>query len=601
MEFELRKPLSSLHKNGRKRRKLAMAQDLNSTSDDIATLDTLAKVLQLSESVEQPKPTETPPPTPSDGPPQGPPKPPEPKPDKKVWKDRCDTLGQTIDYFEETLEAKVAGLLDQEPLAAKPPYPALTWYPKKDAETILTLVKCLKRFAAGQFEYFFDGFGGYEDYKQYQLNLSKEFPPEYVFNVTLNQIAEDFEVIRRITDQRLSASPDMKLTLAVADALAWRALLPMIQKDILPKDKSVPDTDMTIWKSPTVMTYFQKSPSIRVIPYAPIALIGIPFTAITVPRDLLAIPHEMGHYVYRHGRLEPNQERIPKILGKRLLELDEPSPRWVRRWKEEVFADVYGCLVGGPITAQSFRDLALQSSRLPILQTPGEYLYGQLTEDDGVHPVPVVRPYVYHETLRRMNDESLYELANRLDADWGNRGPIKQAPEFRTRYASSGVDYISVEDGRQQVRIIIREVLKLLPKADEAVWARWSEKLPDGFKVYDDFEKGLARLVQDAGMAPKLEMNRQGELWQSWIYKEKFFPGLEWAKQPPPKNDAVTDPGRAHRIEELEQDPRYTWNHVFLAGGWATKLPGASGANGILFPRNWRGGNEAGGAGGGGY
>ena len=47
----------------------------------------------------------------------------------------------------------------------------------------------------------------------------------------------------------------------------------------------------------TVLTYFRRSANVRVLPYAPVALIGVPLTGIGlsteggVSTDLLAIPH----------------------------------------------------------------------------------------------------------------------------------------------------------------------------------------------------------------------------------------------------------------------------------------------------------------------
>jgi hypothetical protein len=356
----------------------------------------------------------------------------------------------------------------------------------------------------------------------------------------------------------------------------------------------------------TVMTYFQNSASIRIIPYASVALVAIPFTATEVKRDYLALPHEVGHYVYRHGKIKGKS--IPQALGQRLMELDPPSPRWARRWKEEIFADLYGCLIGGPVTALSFQDLARQSSRTPIIHVPGEYLYGSFTEDDGVHPVSVVRPYVYTNVLRRM---IWAKSADLLDDAWGKLPQVQETTEFRTRYAGANAEFIKVEVAKTEINRIIRVIFELL-QTDALFCKDWSNN-PDGValnELYEKFEEtgdyrntGVSN-IGGATPAPKA-LEKPYNLWNSWVKKEKFFPGID---QPPQKTEdekpeklIAIDPGKAQRLEELEQEPRYTWNHVFMASGWATRPHGAGGSNGILFPRNWQDSNGAGGAGGGAY
>jgi hypothetical protein len=86
--------------------------------------------------------------------------------------------------------------------------------------------------------------------------------------------------------------------------------------------------------------------------------------------------------------------------------------------------------------------------------------------------------------------------------------------------------------------------------------------------------------------APQFEPLSQealGNLWGSWVEKEKFFPGFAREQQPP--RNIEKDSGTAERLENLEQEPRYTW-----------KLPGTAG-NGKLVPINGRPTNQVGDAG----
>lgn len=574
--------------------------------------------------------------------------------DFSVWKDRYDALDSAISNFEKSLlngarfssrdqlKQKINELKEfakESEEAEAPNASQQELIVLQEIQNIANLVTCLKVFAKDQFAFFYNGFSADNispekliGSRKNELKLSREFPSEYVFSVTLYQIAEDLEVIRRVASQRLSQ--DTGLDLRTADQLAWNALQPMITAGLLPPYEN--------GLSPTVMTYFQKSASIRMIPYAPVALIGVPFSAQSVGRDYLAIPHEVGHYVYRHGRLKG--QPIPQVLGKKLLELPEPSPRYVQRWKEEIFADVYGCLVGGPVVALSFRDLALQSSRVTLVQTPGEYLYGQLTEDDGVHPTAVLRPYLYTKVLGKMNVSLAMELeeawTNEIgqitqfirppdEEDTGSELPetgkaedkdeakrkqdkrIRKGTKFRSRYTGAGVAYIDIEESKREMDRVVEVILELLEFSPKQKRPTWSDNLPTGDPerqslqereklLYDEFDKnGISAAISKVQEnPPRLELPSSLEdVWKNWVKRENFFPGFGETPKDENGNFIPIEAGRAERLEALEQEPRYTWNHVFWAGGWNTRANGTSGGNGILSPRNWRGQSDGGGAG----
>ena len=568
-----------------------------------------------------------------------------PKVDMKAWKARRDALWGTSEErpgaIPELFRKRTASTVPGEPLSS-----AAASEADRDLPNLETLAQCLSIFAEKQFEFFWDGFGNHE---KYRLNLSREFPPNYVFRVTLEQVGEDLEVIRRAADQRRSKKIAEKLE--EADKLVWSALKPVVGPGKLVEDESPSEASASpasyekkLLPATNVISYFQKSASIRVIPYAPVALIGAPFTAMSLPRDYLAIPHEAGHYVYRHGKVRVDEhgnvvdrvdkgelKPIPQVLGRKLLEQAErdramemkalgpnlwnqaypewdeenpelepfgPSPRYVRRWKEEIFADVYGCLVGGPVTALSFRDLMLQYSRSSVIQAPGEYLYGQFTEDDGVHPVPVLRPYVYTITLRAIESFSngkLAQWANKLDEAWQALAQVQEAADFRTRYAGSGIQYVSVAPTLLEVYRVVIEILKLLPLND-FVASRWSgqdNEVTTVDELYSEFDGTRFDELIKTTKLNSAPLTCPDDLWEQWVKKEQFFPGFPDGL---PNRSTTIDPGKAQRLEELEQEPRYTWNHVFLAGGWATKLPGAGGV-GIVIPKNWQGTNQGGGGG----
>lgn len=242
------------------------------------------------------------------------------------------------------------------------------------------------------------------------LNRLKAFPPDHVMRVTLEQAAFDLDVIERIIAQRKISSSDELETLALADYLASETLQFAVATGLLPA-------------IPIVFTYFQKSPSIRLTPYANVALIGIPYTTVNTPQDFLAIPHEVGHYVFWHGkgvRAKPfidfdiwagkNVVGDNNHVHNRTLMLESA----IFNWQEEIFADVYGALVAGKLLAQDFQELQLETSNDDFL------------EDDADHPIPALRPYIYikvfekikHFVADRNADARLDQTVQTLQAMW---------------------------------------------------------------------------------------------------------------------------------------------------------------------------------------
>ena len=261
--------------------------------------------------------------------------------------------------------------------------------------TIFEVLLQLQKFAAGQFRFFHDGFytKTFVDLAAIPDDRDFAFPQfitghsieRHVLHNTLQQIAEDALVIQRASEQRLlsimgatiglAGGEQISLTLAGVDKLAFIALR-MVGYYLANKQQ-------------TALTYFRRSASVRVIPYAPVAMIGIPITSLGlnsgmgVAEDLLAIPHEVAHHLYWNGQL-PDGSRIRTAILARMKE--NPASHWV----EEIFADVVGCLIGGPAVARSFLDLQLTA------------IAADFVHIQDPHPTPALRPLIYAYALEKM-------------------------------------------------------------------------------------------------------------------------------------------------------------------------------------------------------
>jgi hypothetical protein len=122
----------------------------------------------------------------------------------------------------------------------------------------------------------------------------------------------------------------------------------------------------------------------------------------------MAIPHEVGHYVFQHGRF-PGAESFIELS----LKFKE-NPYYC--WCEEIFADVYGCIVAGPLSALGLQALLVSIDR------------HRAWKDDEEHPTPALRIFILAEILRvigkivfeitRFQTFNLSKMTNKLEEDW---------------------------------------------------------------------------------------------------------------------------------------------------------------------------------------
>ncbi len=394
----------------------------------------------------------------------------------KIWTDRAEALSKTIDYHLATLQN------GQEAVGRK--------------ETLTALLTALQTFGKSQLDFFVNGFD--PQAQIVRLEPSTVYPPEYAMRTTVDQIAYDLDLIQRAYQQRLpsQSSPEMRSTLAKADYLAYQALKPAIA------NKLIDDV--------TVVTYFQKVVNVRIIPYAPVAFIGLPLSALAVPRDLLAIPHEVGHYVFRHGHTMKGMaagSRFDAALTQQLVDL----PEWCRAWIEEIFADVYGALVAGPIMALSFADL--------VSDDP----FADFTKNDGEHPVAALRPGIYHTVFQKQGNNGLeVELLTEEWHQWQKaRGKAESfTPHNSTRHSNTCHSDKSAKEASiplDEAKKTVDKVIKALLAGDlgglTAKTELWSTPLQAGDSVdqlittFEERVRTLAiaedRLAPELAVAPK--------------------------------------------------------------------------------------------------
>jgi len=443
------------------------------------------------------------------------------KSDWKFWGDRWDSLNRAMDEL-----AVVLGGQDSAEVPHK--------------ETLATLIECLKDFGKKQFETFYKGFDdSLSDSDIPRLRVSVGYPPEYAFSIILDQIACDFEVVQRAACQRMSGGDLAKETLGKADEMARRALKPALDAGLFST-------------MPAVVTYFQKSPSTRLFPYAPVSLIGIPPSCMGNPTDYLAIPHEIAHYVYNHVQLPDGQDRPPVTADEVVATQIPPNYGRIRNWREEIYADVYACIVGGPVMALDFQDLQLE-------KLSDVFINDAYSGDGGKHPTPFRRPYIFTAVLSGLDSSNPF-IGN-LQVRWDSKVNDRVGTDF---------DRTLTENLKTVVGTLLslrpsRSEKPLLPEPSSPDTA-WYGDLPstpeDIHSLYTKFAEHINNLTlpseQEMPLPPAPGTWLSEYNWGKWVAKEKF-------------NLTETPTIRVGDPRATGPGPDWGWIQVLRAAGWTTK------------------------------
>ncbi|RMD97452.1 MAG: hypothetical protein D6816_17540 [Bacteroidetes bacterium] len=255
--------------------------------------------------------------------------------------------------------------------------------------------------------------------------LADTRPPLHLIRACFQRVAADHEIIQQAAIQRrwnkhLDGRFHMSqqaMELLVMDKLAWQAIAPFQH---LLENKA---------RQLAVITYLSERTHIHHVPYAPdFVLVGLSYdrvppasslfedTAVShhdfPSAELLAIPHEIGHHIYEHGCLSD---------GKTFSQISEQfrdNPYYA--WCEELFADLYGCVVAGPLSVLGMQALLISLDRQ------------RFWKDDEEHPTPLLRVFLMAEMLRVLGEIELRqagpdgtcerycfdEITAMMDDDW---------------------------------------------------------------------------------------------------------------------------------------------------------------------------------------
>ncbi len=429
--------------------------------------------------------------------------------------------------------------------------------------TALIALHCLAVFARRQFDFLCKGLGPGGAFES-----DERYPLTFLLEATARQMSFDIDVLLRSLSHREGASSNLRMrtTLDLADRLAIDALAPAARHGLI--------------EAAALLTYFQKSPTIRLIPYAPLALIGIDFSATGDRSRLLAIAHETGHHVYRQITVNYAahlDEQIDALAAPASDTSAERWPRWLLAWEEEIFADIYAAIVGGPAAALGLHEVILTGRR------------ASLVEDDGDHPLDALRPQILHTTLRVMAEQSasaqrksLLASADALDAAWQQLLIERGAP---AEFIPAGEDApVALADARLLLDALVREMLDnvLAPLIADANHTPWSVGAENASIVFAESEAQFDVICSTLGSRtlPELSLRNNRRVVSVARFPVEDAGGERTIGQTgDPYLDDLCSRGLAG--ESLQADQ---WKAVFLGGDWTTQ-EGGSGIKPPVFSR----------------
>lgn len=228
----------------------------------------------------------------------------------------------------------------------------------------------------------------------------------------------------------------------------------------------------------------------------PLALLGVPWSYLTYLPHMALLAHEVGHAVEHDGELN-----VSAAVEEANLEASERKTAW-QAWKEEVFADVFACWMGGPAFVWSLADY-LASDETSIAKQTRPQINGEWTK----YPTASLRVRFCCQILERRGFE---EEAAAIRESWKDAYPNYQLSEFERDF--NEISSRMEEAGR------MKAIQGTFQPALYTTARRNAGRLEAGGNLQDDPQLpqcyiATARLLMQAGMLD----TKVTELWDKLV------------------------------------------------------------------------------------
>ncbi len=375
---------------------------------------------------------------------------------------------------------------------------------------------------------------------------------EFAVSAVFEQIGQDLTLISSAATQR--ASNTIKTRLEALDKQANSYLDTAVKAGFVGKGEDlIPDDDLKYIKSrclpcPTIYTYFQKSPLMRVIPYSNYILVGLPYTCFPSEKEFeinAKIAREVGNLVFWQGYksnliLTVTETPVSAKLYASLIRsmrIDGHS-LWIARSVPIIFADLYALKAimdksddsnwRGSITGL-FDDILKVTTNLILANTYGDNINLRLPLE--------LRPEVILIALKEfypIDDEYLSLIKSKWE-------PIKKEGFGTKGYRKKNYtapNRVEIYDKYSEFELSMDTALHDLIKAVKYIWKIINSPIPSSKLSYNS-----SLTIIDA----------------VWADEKSVL-------------DAMTEYGLAEPYNEnLEK-----WFTLFYADGWVMQSPGGN-------------------------
>jgi hypothetical protein len=460
----------------------------------------------------------------------------------------------------------------------------------------------------GQFAYRMLGY--FSDPTIVQDKMPSHMTSTYALNLVLNQVGFDLNIIQQAIYQRLVFGD----LLRKADGLAALFLQPAVELGLFQPDSNVkPSKTEPREPKPVILTYLNKAPTIRMMPYSPIALVSLPADTtefmdidnasenIYAALRVLALAHEVGHLTFWKGYLARPEDdatgKFASFLNRHLRR--EGASHYIADGVEEMLADVYGALVVGLPMFYTAQSGAISRQRERYFAANSRYMV-----------IPELRPSIYHATLKKQLGISAESISTAekawnglLAKYYGNGSALGgyhapktvevEAGQYRISYLTAKAETVDAVEKilhllgneptkRVNLRALAQSVHKRNGKSKDTQKAAQDDKTQAGVL------KNTAQYLMQIASSDAIEKDLVSDL-------SEYADGRVWLQPSEQNSEDSTDYWKiwADRLMKEEKaqvqamkdanlhqsgysDSDLDWFTVLYAGGWVMESPGNS-------------------------
>jgi len=369
------------------------------------------------------------------------------------------------------------------------------------------------------------------------LNAPENYTKAFALNAILDQIGLDFELANWVTAQRsgkvTSSVKAQQAQLTAFDQAAREMVNDAVNYGLFGSDyQTAPTSPASIEPRPLPITYIMRSPSTRVVPYCPIALIGLPFYALGGPDDALPkayIAREIGRLAFWKGTWRDGVlgwHGNTKIVHRLNVHLRvKKFSQSVIDAASSIFADVFAGLL--------MRENGLALALVQASTGSSDRFYA---EDPRYELAPALRAEVYMRVLELLHDNNVeawktalaampQALPQRADASNGYQTASVQILPHDVRSATEEI-YAFLQANKRH-DLIDHQTLEEQYQANTITWGRWGAEntwsdAPKWGNWFDELKNDERGRLADA--------HRLGVLQKNYHEHDDDFAPIFWKK-----------------------------------------------------------------------